>query len=271
MFKKVLSLGLGLTLSASVFAVDGSIDKLNNQATTVLADYQNATTATELKFNEFELGTEHAQKIAISGFFNKIGSHNEFHLTLDNLSYDYGDGLAPTLKIKGSLGFDLSKNFSQELLNYWAPSTDKILENYARTFIGETGVIKSVITSMSKDSAENVTQVTTLLRARIDLDNLPDHTTSKEVISTEVVLSLSVDVKKGLELNAYVAINPEFRLFENDQRGLKEYLELLLENDDLAIFQINYIAKEINDFALLIVEPKPGPRCIVESINSKTK
>ena len=257
MKKTVLALGLGLTLNTGLFAADDVIDQLNSQVVSVLVPFQNETTAAQLNFDSVETNTERAVKVALNGLFSKIGSQNKLEVKIDNLSYDYGDGKSPTTIIKGSLGVDITKILPQDQLNFIIPEAARMVEELAKEYSEEYGdavSVKSIVTSTKKDSAGNYTSLTALISTKIDLSKLPEDMESEDVFATDAVFSISLDLKTGATIDAFVVSNPDYLGFKEGQEGLKETLDKLLAQDEETLDRIAAIARWLGETASAIVE-----------------
>lgn len=256
MKKIVFSLGLGLTLAASAFAAQNNIEQLNQEVVKVLAPYQSDTTTAKLEFNALETNSEHAAKLGLNGLYRKVGSQNTLELKIDNLSYNFGDGLAPTTIFKGSLGLDFTKLMSQASLNRIIPNAAEMVEDLAKSYSGEYGdavSVKGVVTSTTKDADGNYTALTALLSAKIDVKRLPE-SEQKYVMATDAALSLTLDLKNGVKIDAYMVSNPEYVGFERNEEGLKEVVELLLARDQAMMERINSDVQRIDYMAASLVE-----------------
>lgn len=248
-------LGLSFCLVSSVFANDNALDLLNSEITNILMPLQNESTNAKLKFDAAEINNEHATKVILNGLYSKIGSKNNFNVTIDNLSYDYGDGKSPTTVFKGSLGLDLTKFLTREESNEIIPSAIEFLEDTVKNYTEEYGdaiSIKGVVTSTTKDDEGNYTGLTALISTKIDLNRLPEYQSRESVLATDAVFSITLNLKTGIAIDAYVVSNPEYWGFEEDQMGLKELLEHLLNRDEEArdliagtFMYFDYIASDI--------------------------
>lgn len=257
MKKFVLSLGLGLTLAVNAFA-DNVLDQLNSHLVKILSPFQNESTAAQLAFKEVETTQEHASKVALNSFYRKTGSQNVFELKLDNLAYDYRDGINPTTVIRGSLGIDFTKLLPQDEINSMIPMAVQMIETLAKEYTeeeyGDAASIKAVITSTNKDSDDNYSSLTALISVKIDLSKLPEATLKEDIIITDMVLSLNINLKTGVIIDAFIISNPEYTGFNNEEQGLKELLDLLLARDETVMEEIENMVQRLDDIASIIVE-----------------
>ncbi|KTD55716.1 hypothetical protein Lsan_3268 [Legionella santicrucis] len=255
MKKFFCSLGLSFCLASSVFASDSALDLLNSEITNILVPFQNQSTTAKLKFDAVEIDDERATNVILNGLYSKIGSTNVFNVTIDNLSYNYGDGKSPTTALKGSIGLDLTKFLTREESNRIIPSAIEFLQDLTKDYTEEYGdavSVNGVVTSTTKDTDGNYTGLTALISAKIDLDKISDEQTRELVMVTDVVVSLTLNLKTGIAIDSYVISNPEYSGFKEDQIGLKEILERLLNRDEEVLEIINglfmyfdYVASDI--------------------------
>lgn len=252
MKKILLSIGLGLTLASSVFAADNTLDQLNAQVVSILAPFQNEATIAQLAFGAVETNDERAVKIALNGVYRKFGPLNMIELKVDNLSYNYGDGLTPTTILKGSFGIDITKLLTQDEINGLFSQAAEMIEALAKGYTrdyGDAASVKGVVTSTTTDAKGNYTGLTALISGKIDLTKLPEDKTSEDVIATNAVLSITLNVKTGLMIDAYLVSNPEYLGFKENQLGLKELLDKLLARDEEAMAMIEHSARWLDHLA----------------------
>ncbi|KGP63062.1 hypothetical protein EP47_09015 [Legionella norrlandica] len=257
MKKTLFSFGLCLALISGAFASNNVLDQLNSEVINILAPFQNETTSAQLTFNAIETNAERIVKVAVNGFYKKIGSQNIFEVKLDNLSYDYGNGLSPTTIIKSSVGIDFTKLLPQEQLNMMIPMASEMLEQIAKEQYEDYGdaiSMRSVITSTTKDSEGNYTALTALVSAKVDLSKLPEDMASENVMATDVVFSLTINLKTGVAVDAFFISNPDYIGFKENEIGLKEVLDKLLARDEEAMDEILGLIQTIDEIATQLVE-----------------
>lgn len=255
MKKFFCSIGLSFCLVLSVFASDNAVDILNSEIINILAPFQNQNTVAQLKFDAAKINNEHAEKIALSGLYDKIGSKNSFELKIDNLSYNYGDGKSPTTVFKASVGLDLTRFLTREESNAMVPRAIELLEETIMDSIKEYGdavFIKGIVTSTNKDTDGNYTGLTGLISAKIDLNKLPENLPHSSIIATDAFFSITLNLKTGIAIDSFIVSNPEYTGFQEDQMGLKEILEHFLARDKEArdlieglFMYFDYLASDI--------------------------
>ncbi len=253
----MLAIGLCFSIITSAYANDNSLDQLNLEVKKILAQFENNLTEAKLTFSNIEVDKERANSVALNAYYKKIGSQNIFELKLDNLSYNYGDGTAPTTIIKAGIGFDLTKVLSQSELNQLIPNASEFIENIAKEYTdlyGDAASVKSVVTSTSKDDEDNYIGMTALISGKIDLDKLPEYIERNSVFATEAGVSLSFNLKQGISIEAFIVSNPEYMGFDEDQEGLKELLDKLLAQDEEGLEFINDLATQLDGIASELVE-----------------
>ena len=201
MKKFIVSLGLSFSLITGAFAGDSVVDLLNSEITTLLAPFQNDTTTAQLNFDAVETNSDHAIKVALDGLYRKTGLENIFGLKIDNLSYDYGDGTSPTTVIKGAVDIDFTKILSSKETNEMIPRAMEVLDETVKDYVemyGDAISIKGVVTSTAKDTEGNYTGFTALVSAKVDLNKLPEEMSSDQIIVTDTVVSISLNLKTGV-------------------------------------------------------------------------
>ena len=257
MKKFFCTLGLSLSVISSALAGDSPLDLLNTEITNILTPFQNQTTAAKLKFDAVEINNERALKVALNGLYSKMGSKNNFIIKVDNLGYDYNDGISPTTTLKGSLGFDLTKFLSREQSNEMVPKSIELLEETVKSYTEEYGdaiFIKGVVTSTTKDAEGNYIGLSALLAIKIDLDKLPEYLSPEDVMVTDAFFSITLNLKTGIAIDSFIVSNPEYLGYQQDQMGLKEVLENLLARGDETKRMIETVFMSLDSIPSDIVE-----------------
>lgn len=257
MKRMILSIGLGLTLATGVFAADNTLDQLNEQVVSILAPFQDEVTVAQLTFNALETDADRAVKMAVDGHYRKIGSQNTLDVKVDNLSYVYGDGSAPTTSFKGSFGFDFTKLLSQEQINQMVDHASQLLDIITQEYLreyGDAASIKGTVTSTTTDDEGNYTGFSAMVAAKIDLKKLPEEKKIEDIIATEAMISVTVNLKTGVMIDAVVISNPEYIGFKEGQEGLKDTLDKLLARDEEELAKIGMLVKWLDSLATQLVE-----------------
>ena len=249
----ILCLGFCLTLIANAFAADNIIDQLNEQVVNILAPFQNETTVAQLTFSAMETNADHAVKVAVSAFYSKAGSENLIEVKLDNLSYDYNEGLAPKTIFKGSFGFDFTNFLSQDMINTMCdrivPYVEEMMKGYYLDYFGDAVTVRGVVTSATKDARGNYTGLTGLFSVKIDLNKLSDDQRSEDIFATEAVLSFTINAKTGVMIDSFVVNNPAYVGFNKGQIGLKEFLDKLVASDEEVVDLITEFVEKLDRIA----------------------
>lgn len=257
MKKFVLSLGLGLALATGSVSADSVLDQLNTRIAEVLSPYQNQTTAAQLTFNAVETNEIRAVKVALNGLYRKAGSQNTLELKIDNVSYEYAENKDPITIIKGALGIDFTKILPQEQINLFIAMSSELLEEFAQSYTeeyGDAASVRSVITSTNKDTDGNYTGLSALVSAKFDLSKLPEETNKEAIRFTDIVMSLTINIKTGVMIDAYMVSNPDYFGFNENEIGLKEILDGLLSGDAEALGEIESFVQGLDNAAASIVE-----------------
>lgn len=257
MKKFFLALCFLSSLTSTVFARDNTLDLLNLKVKKILSPFQNRLTTTKLHFNALELGEERTDKVALKALYSKNGSRNQFKFNVDNLSYDYGDGTSPTTVFKGSVGFDFTVFLSTAEINQMIPQAMELLESIVRTYAAQYNdaiLIKGVVTSTTQDNQDNYTGLTAIISAQIDLNKLPEEIAREDVIMTDVVVSVNLNVKKGIALEGFVVSNPAYWQFNDEYAGLKELFKDILSGDEYTIKLIQDSLEVFDSLIASIVE-----------------
>jgi hypothetical protein len=235
MRKLVLGLFLSFAAASMVFANSIDVGQVNSQIKKVLSPFQNQNTIVNLTFTDINLTDERVEKVAVNAQYFKKAANNHFNLKLDNIEYDYNDGVAPKTVMAGSLGIDLTKMLSQEDINELIPQLVEYVDNMFETTTdqeyGDALNFSGAVTSTSKDAQGNYQGLTALFAATVDFSKLPEETPLEDVFFKSFALSVSLNVHEGLSFQGYVISNPDYKSFKEDEEGLTEFLKKLAAND----------------------------------------
>ena len=193
---------------------------------------------------------EHVLNLALSSFYNRVGSQNTLDLQINNLDYNYNDGVAPKANLKGSFGIDFTVFVSPSNINYFAKNFIVVVESIMRDYEHEfrdAFSFSASVTSTTKDASNNYTGLTSLISAKIDVTKLPEWVSSEDVIVTDAVLSLNLNAKTGISFDGFVVLNPAYKAYQEGEDGLKEFFEKLLENDQQIIATINDFLEDFDE------------------------
>lgn len=246
-----MSVGLSFSLIAAAFAHNDSLEQLNSQVAELLSPFQNQTTIAQLVFDKLELSAERTNNLALHALYRQVGQQNIFELKLDNLSYNYENEL-PKTTFKGSLSTDLTQIISQDQINDLVPGAAELIEQIVSDFVREyedAVSVKGDVTSITQDAEGNYIGLTALFSMKIDLNKLPEYKSIEEVMITDAMVSMSLNVKTGFSLDAVLISNPKYLGFNQDERGLKEMLEQLLAGNEEALGAIEDLAMRIDELA----------------------
>lgn len=259
---------VSIAAAVSVFAtaavaapqINTALTELNAEIVRILVPFQNNLTKATLAFSKLETNPERVQAIKMNGLYRKVGDTNKLQIKVDDLSYDYGDGKTPTTKLKGSIRFDFTKAFSQDMINSLVKDADKFITQNAVSYFEEYGEAATVsVTEIEnkQDEAGNYVATKGTINGAIDLTKLPEGKAVDSILFTSIKLSLSLDVKKGVAVDAVLVSNPLYKGFFRDD-GLKEEIEKLLAKDPAALKQIQELFSQIDAGAASLVNMKAG-------------
>jgi len=259
MKKSFFSLGFGLTLATAALASTSAVQALNAEISRILAPFQNEKTVAKLEFQDIRTNETHTLALALNGLYRKFGSQNRLEIRLDNVSYNYGNGTAPTTNVVGGIGIDLTKLMPQEDINLIVPEVESMLQNVAQSYArdyGDAVNISAKVLDKQQDAAGNYVSIKVSLSAKIDLLKLPESMPVQEVLFTGAEATLNVNVTEGIELALTLVSNPFYKGFQRNGKGLKDSLDELLARDPEQIRQIQSLFKSLDGIADEFVDGK---------------
>lgn len=251
---KKFFMGLALFASVTAFAVvaDIRVNDLNKEIKNLLAEFQNADTQVEVVFADIKTDATRTLNFSVSGFLAKKGPANYVNLVVQPLSYDYGNGTSPKAQVLASLGTDLSKLITQVDFNEMVPDIEKTIEELAKDFTQEFGAaltIDAKVTDKSQDAQGNYTTVKGHIDLAIDHSKLPPELKTEDVPVTAARLDVDLTFKQGVSLGLKLALNPKFKGFNEDEKGMKEYLDKLLAQDPELMDRLKGWIRQVDSFA----------------------
>lgn len=257
MLKRLMMGLVCVAVAAPTLALDtSSLKQLNQQLAALLAPYQTDTSQASLVFKKILTDDAHALNLSLTADYKKTGPINTLELNVGRLRYTYGDGSAPSTQFNASLHLDLTKVIPQNELNQFIPDLQDQLQSLVKQFAeqyGDAAKITVKISNEHKDSQGNYVSLDADIHFTVDLDQLPQSTSRDSVLLTEARIHLSVDLTQKMEIRGTVYTNPEYEGFQQDQQGLKEYLDKLLNRDFETIQEIGSFYQELDGFAGKIV------------------
>lgn len=87
----------------------------------------------------------------------------------------------------------------------------------------------------------------------------------------ETVIALTVDLKKGFSVDAFIISNPAYQGFSKEEMGLKELLDKLLARDEETMEQIKTYIAEVDQMAADMVEMGLAAHRAYTSLNNFVK
>lgn len=233
-------------------------DEVNTKVAALLAPFNNETTVSLINFGDLNVDAVRALDFSITAMFAKKGPENELLLKLQNASYHYGDGTAPTVTGDLSLQLDLVKVFGQKSLNDLSPELESMVKQAVADYSKKYGTAVSLdvaVDELNKDAQGDFDSAKLHLNATIDFTQLPATLKAGDVEfkALNVVFFVS---KKDLGAKVQVVLNPLYKNFEADQPGLKEFIEKLLNEDSETYKSIFEAASFLDGLATDLVTKK---------------
>lgn len=246
--------GLGVASAATVL----SMPEINLKVTELLKPFNTPATQMQFEFTSLAVDEVRALNFGVRGLLYKIGAENEAKLDLKTASYAYGDGTKPTVDLDAELKFDLVKFMGQEQLNEFADAIDTIIGEAAQDFVADYGTAATVsATTVDKvvDAQGNIQLLKMKLSANVDLGQLPATVKLEDVFFQSVEMEVTASLT-GVSIAGNVGFNPKFYTFDQDNTGLKEYIEALMADDQAIFDDLSRYLAMADGFASYLVDTK---------------
>lgn len=234
-------------------------EEVNKKVAAITAPFNNESTTMDISFTDLNVDAVRALDFGITATVTKKGPENDLVLKLQNATYHYGDGSAPTAAGDLSLQLDLKKAFGQETLNQFGAELEKMAQDIAAEYTkkyGAAAVLDIAMEELKKDAQGNVEAAKLRLNATIDLSKLPSDLKAEEVEMRSVQALLAANAN-GVSGKIQVVINPAYKGFDANQPGLKEFIEKLLNDDKETYDGISQVAGILDNVATWLVNQKP--------------
>lgn len=250
--KKLMLAPLALLAAGVAVASTLAVTELNAEVAKLLAPFQNANTTASVVFSKLETNAERALSGGVAVLFKKVGTQNTLEIAIPELSYDFGNGTAPTTKLNGAIKLDLTKVIPQDQLNEMIPSAEETILGLAQGFAeeyGEAATVEAKVTEKNQDANGNYVSLKGTLSFNLDLAKLPATVKAEDVPVLSGTVLIGLDVNTGAVISAVVVSNPSYKRFQKDNTGLKEVVDRLLAKDPELLRQIGDALQSIDEFA----------------------
>ncbi len=240
-----------VALAAAPVQLSEQVTQLNQEIVSILAPFQNQSTKAELLFSKIRTDAKRALRMTVSGLYMKAGAKTTLTVKADEISYKYGfGGRRPTTRVKGSVAVDLTKLMPAADLNSLFDSLEQIIPQYAADFTKRYGQAVTVAAKVSdkvitKDG--NYQSLRLHLDVNFDLSKLPADKPVTDVMMKSIRADIYLTAATGAIVNVKVVSNPKYKAFQDDQQGLKDILDKLLNKDPDQLKSIENMFRQIDD------------------------
>ncbi|HEX7672737.1 MAG TPA: hypothetical protein VF412_01130 [Bdellovibrio sp.] len=245
---------------SSVAVAAGVITKeaVNAKVGALASAYNNDTTNIQIVFTDLNVDSIRALDFGVKGSVYKKGTQNTLNLKLEGLQYHYGNGENPVLTGKLTGQLDLVTAFGQSFLNSAGADFEDLVKNSAANFgqsYGDALTVQAKLLDLTKDEAGNVVSAKVAVQGVVDFSKLPATMKIEDVEFKSFQLEMSIN-RSGVAGALKTILNPQNKSFSEDQPGMKEAIEKLLNDDSQAYAQINGIMQWLNQVAEELVNQK---------------
>jgi hypothetical protein len=252
---KKTALVLAFSSAAVAATVLISVDQVNQKVAALTAPYNNDTTKMSMSFTALNIDDVRTLDFGVQARVQKVGPANKIDLNLSNVTYQYGNGVNPTVTGKLVLKTDLVKLAGQEALNAMVEDFQDMAKNAMAEYTQQYGnavKVKAIVDNVQRDANNNVLSARVRISAVLDFNKLPGDLALESVDFKRFDAVLAAGVG-GVSGSVKVVLNPWNRSFKSDQNGLKEYVQALLNDDQEAYQNISQILDFANGLAESVV------------------
>ncbi len=247
------------TLALSISSWAGNLEQLNSSIALLLAALNNEHSTVTMNVSKADVNETRAVGFAVKSIVAKIGPKAEGELKVD-VNYDYPttEGAKPKFSLSAELKAENgnmlkilnSIGYSQEQMNEVFQNLDDLKQfiESAKEEYGDAVTYTLEAAPTEKDEAGNLVTANVHLTMNVDPTKLPESVEVAKVQFLALSFNASLDMRKGISLSGKVEMNPAANSFSSDQRGLKEAIEGLLNQDSDAVQDLVMITTMIDGF-----------------------
>lgn len=228
--------------TTAAFAAVVTVADVNVKVANLLAPANDANTQIEAMFTKLSVDSVRATGFGFELRAEEIGTRT---VKFDgNIDYDYqtlATGDEPRFSGSLALETDFIGAFGQDFVNQMGSSVEQVVMDFVNSFTAEYGAAaqaRVTVENMQRDAQGNVVAARVRFDGVVDLAQLPASTALSDVQIKEIsaVIEVNFQGQQSARLEVSGVFNPAFRSFQKDETGLKELIELLL-NDDPSVYQ----------------------------------
>lgn len=257
LFKRILpALLLVATTAFAAYAI--TKDQVNQKIAELLLPINDQNTNAQLVFTDLKIDDVRTLDFGMDASLIKIGKENTLDFKLKNISYHYNNGINPLVTAEVMFKYDLLKGFGQGAINEMASNFEEMttgfVDEFTKTY-GEAAKLDVAMDELTKDQNGNVVSAKAHLNVVIDFNKLPAEVSPEDIEFKSIQIVLSADHSQvGGRVQS--VLNPLHGSFSEDQVGLKEYIEKLLNEDKETYEFIGIAVAFIDKIATQLVEHK---------------
>ncbi len=229
-FKKRAVLATIALITGVATAATLSVSEVNTKVKELLAPFQSESTQVQVEFGDLRLATFGTRAFQVSGQLKKLGKWNTLELSVPEVRYRNTGRGSPRGAAKFNLKLDLVRALGQPALDSLANEAEDIVVSFAKDMSAELGDAVSIsakVDELLRDESGHVISLRMHVEADIDVKKLPEGVSSRDI----PLLWGRIDAKitrTEAELTAMLDLNREYRGFDSDETGIREWIEGLL-------------------------------------------
>jgi len=232
---------LAITLSiqpANLFSssvIKHQLQELNRVVTDLLNPWDSLEdTSANILFREIETRDDKVTLLDLKSEYSKTGPITDFALKVEGrYEYESNYNNLPLTTLAGTTEFDLLKFFEQEMINEIGPILDVLLKDLASQYVdtyGEAITFDAQITNTEFDDDENLISLALMVDIKFDLSKLQEPNRAEDILFTSLILNSALTLN-SISISGKMVSNPSYEGFGEEQRGLKDFVDGLLNND----------------------------------------
>lgn len=258
--KKMVIAAALLVGSVSVAALS-QVGDLNKSLAKLADPYNHRNSKVDLVITKAEVNAERAVALQGKLLVKKVGQTAAGALKADiGYSYPTKAEAVPKFKLTAELAArngNMSKilanlGIKEEAIRKMFEDTEKSMNDSASDILkryGDAATVKVVVKHQTKDKKGDYRDLAVELDVKVDLSKLPVGVTPADVLFTAGKLDIDLDLDRGFSVKGTTLINKGYSGFRADQKGLKEYIEALLNQNKETMAQLSFLV-QISDMLM---------------------
>jgi len=245
-------------IAATAMAAALTLEQVNTKMSQLVAPFNNQTTQVSLVFTDLLADAQRALKFGVDFSYAKQGLDNKVEIKLDEIRYDYDNGVNPRGQARLSIQTDLVKAFGQPTVNGMGEALGDLAKDFVSGFgekYGDALSVEAKTSNLVRSEKGDIRSISIELNAAIDFSKLPANVSATEIEVRNFKLVANLNTQ-GIAARLIVGINPSYKGFKTGEFGMKEMIEKIVSEDQQSYKDIQQLLAIADMFITNLLEKK---------------